>query len=152
MKVLVLSKSGPGMLLANLMFWALTGICEQNKQRLLVWNRSAPGMLPANQIFLDVDRNWWNKQAESINLEQAYPWHAHRQLDSVFFDFKYLWNRLCFYLDVGRHQSESLIVEQARIDMLGSSKSWQGSREIRFNDALKVFITLHYFFLIVLQS
>ena len=58
MKVLVLSKSGPGMLLANLMFWALTGICEKNKQRLLVWNRSAPGMLPANQIFLDVDRNW----------------------------------------------------------------------------------------------
>lgn len=32
MKVLVLSKPGPGMLSANLMFWALTGICEKKAE------------------------------------------------------------------------------------------------------------------------
>ena len=63
------------------MFWMQIDISETNKQRVLVWRMPAPGVPSVNEI-------------------------------SVFFYHKYLLNRFdsdFVFLDVGRHQSESLI-------------------------------------------
>ena len=66
---------------------------ETKKLRVLVLSRPATSMLSANQIFLDVERDYWNKKAKSISLEQTWSWHAHSQANLNILWLKHIWNR-----------------------------------------------------------
>ena len=124
--------------------------------RVLAWNMSAPGMFSLNilesSICLEKIDIWPSffgcrqtvKKSESTSVERDCSWLVTAKQLWVLFDLKYLWNIFvsefvfffggggegcccCWFLDVARHQSVFLNVEQAWTDMLGSGKSGQGS-------------------------